>query len=116
MDPATPGARSSAAARNTIGLGRPWRPYARTVYLSTELPANLNPAGWNNWGKASNESTAWYAEYNSTGPGAPQSGAAIARAPWAHTLTAAETKQFLPANFLAGSDHWNPEAVAASLP
>ena len=34
------------------------------------MPAEMNPAGWNNWGKKENESTAWYAEYGSTGPGA----------------------------------------------
>ena len=86
------------------------------VYIATELPADLNPAGWDRWGKASNEATAWYAEYASTGPGASPG----TRVPWAHTLTAAQTKPFLPANFLAGPktgpDHWNPEAAAAKLP
>ena len=99
-----------------IGLGRPWRPYARTVYINTSLPADLDPAGWNNWGKSSNESTAWYAEYNSTGPGAVASGSPSTRVAWAHTLTPAEVKQFLPATFLRGKDNWNPEAAAAKLP
>ena len=112
MDAATPGAKSAASAKRMIGLGRPWRAYARTVYINTSLPAELNPAGWNNWGKKENESTAWYAEYGSTGPGADVSG----RVPWAHTLTAAEVRQFLPANFLRGADKWNPEADAAKLP
>lgn len=112
MDAATPGAKSAAAAKRMIGMGRPWRAYARTVYIHTSLPANLNPAGWNNWGKKENESTAWYAEYGSTGPGADVSG----RVPWAHALKPDEVKQFLPANFLRGSDSWNPEAAAAKLP
>ena len=112
MNPSTPGAKSSAAAHKMVGLGRPWRPYGRVVYIDTELPADMNPAGWNNWGKPSNESTAWYAEYGSTGPGASPS----TRAPWAHALTAAQMKQFLPAQFLRGKDHWNPEAAAAKLP
>jgi pectinesterase len=111
MDPNTPGAKSSAAAHRMIGLGRPWRPYGRTVYINTSLPAEMNPAGWNNWGIA-NEKTAWYAEVGSTGPGASPS----TRAPWAHQLTPAEVKQFLPAAFLLGNDHWNPEAEAAKLP
>ena len=58
------------AAPNTIGLGRPWRPYSRVIYINTELPADVNPAGWNNWGNPANENTAYYAESNSTGPGA----------------------------------------------
>jgi Pectin methylesterase len=106
------GARSIASAKGAIGLGRPWRPYSRVVYINTELPSDVRPAGWNNWGKASNEQTAFYAESNSTGPGANPT----ARAPWSHQLTAAQTKQFLPANFLRGKDHWNPIAEAAVLP
>jgi pectinesterase len=112
MDAATPGAKSAAAANKTIGLGRPWRAYARTVYIDDSLPADLNPAGWNNWGKAANEATAWYAESGSTGPGASPA----TRVPWAHTLTPAEGKQFLPATFLRGPDHWDPLAAAAKLP
>ncbi|WP_348268405.1 pectinesterase family protein [Edaphobacter paludis] len=95
-----------------IGLGRPWRPYSRVVYIKTELPSDINPAGWNNWGKTSNEQTAFYAESNSTGPGANPA----ARVPWSHQLTSAQTKQFLPANFLSGKDRWNPEADAKKLP
>jgi pectinesterase len=96
----------------TIGLGRPWRPFARTVFLHTDLPANLNPAGWNNWNNPANEKTAYYAESNNTGPGAATS----SRVSWSHQLTLAQTKPFLPANFLSGSDYWNPEAEAAKLP
>jgi pectinesterase len=128
MDPATPGARSSASAHNTIGLGRPWRPYARVVYISTELPTELNPAGWNNWSNPANESTAFFAESNSTGPGAVtsavnsavNSASSSTRVPWSHQLTSAQAAQFRPARFLAGppsgSAHWNPIAAAAKLP
>jgi pectinesterase len=99
-----------------IGLGRPWRTYSRVVFINTELPAEMNPVGWNNWGSAANESTAYYAESGSTGPGASPS----TRVPWSHQLTAAEAKQYLPQNFLAGpktgADHWDPIAEAAKLP
>ena len=33
-----------------FGLGRPWRAYSRVVVMNTELPADLNPAGWSAWG------------------------------------------------------------------
>ena len=112
MDAATPGSKSSVSAHSTTGLGRPWRPYSRVIYINTELPADLNPAGWNNWNNPANEKTAYYAESHSTGPGANPS----ARVPWSHQLTPAETKQYLPASFLGGADHWNPEAEAAKLP
>ena len=112
MDASTPGAKSTASARNSIGLGRPWRPYSLVIYIDTELPADLNPAGWNNWNNPTNEKTAYYAESNSTGPGANAS----ARVPWSHQLTAAEAKRYLPATFLRGTDNWQPEAEAAKLP
>jgi len=112
MDASTPGAKSTASARNTIGLGRPWRPYSLVIYIDTELPADLNPTGWNNWNNPANEKTAYYAESNSTGPGANPS----ARVPWSHQLTAAEAKRYLPATFLRGTDNWQPEAEAAKLP
>jgi pectinesterase len=112
MDAATPGAQSSASARNTTGLGRPWRPYSRVIYINTELPADLNPAGWNNWNNPANEKTAYYAESNSTGPGASPT----TRVPWSHQLPPAETKKYLPETFLRGPDDWHPEAEAATLP
>jgi pectinesterase len=95
-----------------IGLGRPWRMYSRVIYINTELPAEMNPVGWNNWGNPANESTACYAESGSTGPGASPS----TRVPWSRQLTAAEAKQYLPQAFLAGPDHWDPIAEAAKLP
>jgi pectinesterase len=113
MDAATPGAKSTASAKGMVGLGRPWRPYSRVVYIDTKLDLdNLNPAGWNNWGKASNEATAYYGEYGSTGPGA----SAASRVSWAHALTKEQIKQYLPGQFLRGSDGWSAQAAAAKLP
>jgi hypothetical protein len=56
--------------------------------------------------------TTFYAEFNSTGPGANPA----ARVPWSHQLTSAQVKQFLPARFLSRKDHWNLEAEAKKLP
>jgi pectinesterase len=95
-----------------ILLGRPWRAYGRAIYINTELPAEVNPVGWNNWGNPANEHTAYYAESGDTGPGASPS----TRAAWSHQLTPAEVQQYLPQNFLAGPDHWDPIADAAKLP
>jgi pectinesterase len=113
MSAETPGAKSTASAKRMVGLGRPWRPYGRVVYIGTKLDLeNLSPAGWNNWGKVSNEATAYYAEFGSTGPGVDMG----ARAKWAHTLTEQETKAFLPQTFLKGADGWDARAAAAKLP
>lgn len=106
------GAKSMASAKGTTALGRPWRPYSRVIYINTELPSDLTPAGWNNWNNPANEKTAFYAESNSRGSGANPS----ARVAWSHQLTPSEARAYLPDNFLKGSDHWQPEAEAAKLP
>jgi pectinesterase len=106
------GAASTASAHGSIGLGRPWRPYGRVVYIRTELPAEVAPAGWNNWGNPANESTAYFAEFGSRGPGA----SASTRAPWSHQLTAEQANQYMPKTFLRGPDKWDPISEAAKLP
>jgi len=84
-------------------LGRPWRPYAKVAFLNCELPALIRPEGWNNWGKESNEQTAYYAEYKSTGKGSnPKS-----RVNWSHQLTDEAYKNYTLENVFRG---WNPEA------
>ncbi len=109
---AAPEVSGADGKRSGTYLGRPWRPYARVVFMKTELPAQVKPEGWNNWGKESNEKTAWFAEFDNTGPGATTA----SRVPWAHPLSAKEALHFEPNVFLAGPDRWNPGAEAAKLP
>jgi pectinesterase len=91
-------------------LGRPWRPFARTVYIDTEMGAHILPEGWNPWkGDAmfpDKERTAYYAEYHSTGPGANPS----TRVSWSKQFSAKEVKAYTIGNILGGSDHWDPTA------
>ena len=87
-------------------LGRPWRNFARTIFLRTEMSAVVPPAGWNNWNKPDAEQTTFYAELGSTGPGANDA----ARAKWAKPLTAADAAALTPAKVLGGHDGWNPTA------
>ncbi len=68
---------------NKVYLGRPWRPYAYTLFMNCEMGRHICPEGWHNWGKASNEQTARYLEYNNTGEGATTTG----RAGWSRQLT-----------------------------
>jgi pectinesterase len=85
-------------------LGRPWRPFAKTVFLRTDMSAAIRPEGWHNWGKPDAERTTFYAEFASTGPGVTPA----SRVPWSHALTDAEAATYTPATVLAGDDHWNP--------
>lgn len=90
-----------------VFLARPWRAFGRTVFLNTEMDAHIRAEGWNNWGKAENEKTAYFAEFNSKGAGAkPES-----RVKWIHQLSKNESKQFETENFLKGKDNWNPKTA-----
>jgi polygalacturonase len=89
-----------------VWLGRPWRPYASVVFLNTEMGDHVEPAGWREWhpGETHSIETAFYAEYNSSGPGSHTAERD------AHTkkLTAAEAVRYDTKQFLAGSDAWRP--------
>jgi pectinesterase len=96
-----------------FGLGRPWRPYARVVVMNTELPADLDPAGWSKWNPHDDATPmAYYAEFKNSGPGADTS----QRVPWSHQLTQKEAAAFGPETFLRGDDKWDPVAQATRLP
>lgn len=92
-----------------VYLGRPWRPYARTVYIDTDMGSQILPEGWNPWkGDAmfpDKEKTAFYAEYHSTGPGAN----AQSRVSWSKQLSKAEAAGYTLKNILGGQDGWVPE-------
>jgi pectinesterase len=94
----------------TFSLGRPWRQYARVVFLDTELPQGVDLKGWSDWGRDPQDT--FYAERGSTGPGASPS----ERVPWSHQLTEEQSREFMPLKFLGGLDGWNPVAEAARLP
>jgi len=92
-----------------VYLGRPWRDYATVVFLNTEMGSHIQPEGWSEWhrGETNRLQTTTYAEFNSSGPG----GNPAAREPLSHQFTAEQAKAYLPANFLAGDDHWKPERM-----
>jgi polygalacturonase len=91
-----------------VYLGRPWRPYATVVFLDTEMDDRIDPAGWREWhpGETHSMDTVFYAESGSTGPGAHHA----ERDPHTKFLTPEQARQFDPAVFLRGSDHWNPRS------
>lgn len=97
---------TSDAGVGKIFLGRPWRDYAYVVFMNTELNGKVDPAGWSEWkaGDTHRLETAFYAEYRSSGPGANPG----QREAHAKQLSDDEAKKFSTANFLAGTDGWNP--------
>lgn len=92
---------------NKVFLGRPWRPYAKTVFINTEMGSHILPEGWNAWKGDKNfpdkEKTVFYGEYGSKVAGAKD---LSARASWSHQLKKSELKKFDLVKVLNG---WNPK-------
>jgi pectinesterase len=89
------------SAVTKVFLGRPWRAYARTVFINCELPKQVAPEGWNNWNNPENEKTVFYAEYKNTGAGSYLG----QRVTWAKQLSAKEAKDYTIENIFVG---WEP--------
>ena len=87
-----------------VYLGRPWRPYAYTLFIECELGKHIVPAGWHNWGKQSNEETARYMEYKNTGEGANVS----ERVAWSKQLTKKEAEAVTVDAIFGTQSTWNP--------
>ena len=85
-----------------VYLGRPWRPFAQTVFIQCTLGDHILPEGWHNWNKLDAEKTSYYGEYQSKGEGA----SATTRVGWSHQLTEEESRRYTPANIFG---EWNPE-------
>jgi len=87
-----------------VYLGRPWRPYAYTLFMNCELGSHIRPEGWENWRNPENEKTARYAEYNNRGAGAqPQH-----RVGWSRQLSKKEAAQITPEKVFSMTSEWNP--------
>ena len=97
---------TAAEGITKVYLGRPWRPYAHTLFMNCTLGSHIVAAGWNNWNNADNEKTTRYAEYQNNGPGANAS----SRVDWSRQLTKKEAAQVTPENVFAINGHWNPQA------
>lgn len=92
-----------SAKSNSVYLGRPWRPFAKTVFINTEISDVIKPEGWHNWNKPDAEKTTFYGEYKSKGSGANSK----ERVSWSHQLSKKEAKEYTVKNILSGNDNWN---------
>ncbi|HMV85304.1 MAG TPA: pectinesterase family protein [Blastocatellia bacterium] len=81
-------------------LGRPWRGFAHTVFINTEMSEVVRPEGWHNWTGPEREKTARYSELSSTGTGANPS----ARVKWLRPLNESLTLEKVLGD-------WNPKAA-----
>ncbi|WP_339727406.1 pectate lyase [Maribacter stanieri] len=86
------------AAKNVteVFLGRPWRTYAKTVFLETWLDEHIVEQGWDNWSNIAAQKQSFYAEYNNMGPGYQPK----LRQKWSHQLTKKQAKFYTNAAIL----------------
>ena len=95
---------TAADSITRVYLGRPWRPFAATVFIRCDLGEHIRPEGWHNWDNPDNENTARYAEYRSSGPGAnPES-----RVSWSRQLSRKEVRRYTVERVFGRHDGWIP--------
>lgn len=89
---------------HTVYLGRPWRNFAKSVFINCHMGAHIKPEGWHNWNKTDADKQSFFAEYGSTGEGSSPD----KRADFSHQLAALEAAKYSREAVLNGSDHWSP--------
>lgn len=92
-----------------VFLSRPWRPYAKAVFINCNMDKHISPLGWNNWDKKDAEKNVFYAEYHSYGEGANMD----KRAKFGKQLKIVDN--YSPETILAGNDGWDPYKNGNSL-
>lgn len=80
---------------NSILLARPWREYAKTVFLHCEYGPHIKPEGFDDWGKPTFHQNGLFAEY-----GCFSLGDAPARVPYARSFTSEEAAAYTYDAFL----------------
>lgn len=94
----------AAEGVSKVYLGRPWRPYAHTLFMNCQLGKHILPVGWHNWSNTQNEKTTRYCEYDNHGEGA----ATKERAAWTRQLTKKEAAKVTLENVFRQNGGWIP--------
>ena len=95
---------TGACAPGAAYLGRPWRPFARTVFLHCRMDACVSPQGFADWEGGAGV-TGRCGEYGTTGA----RGDLSLRHPQERRLTAEEAALITPAEVIGGYDGFAPQ-------
>ena len=106
--------RPASARLGATWLGRPWGPCANVVFSNVWMDDHINDAGWAPYhdGCKRNDTRCgdiFYAEFNSSGPGAASPDR---RVRWSRQLTAGEAAEWTPRRVLGG---WEPPSLHSAL-
>lgn len=95
-----------------VYLGRPWRDYAKVVFVNCKMESPIAPERWSNWSKTRRDQTAYYAEFNNSGSGSDLAQKVV----WAKILNEKEAKSYTVENIfkainntMDGKGYWRPE-------
>ncbi|VDB90115.1 unnamed protein product [Peniophora sp. CBMAI 1063] len=93
---------SSSSLSGKYYFGRPWRDYARVIFLNTYISSpTINKALWSQWSSATPQTDhVTYLDYNTTGPGTPS----VSRPSFASVLSASQAAAYTISTAI-GSDY-----------
>ena len=100
---------TSYAKPGDMWLGRPWGPYASSIFMRCHLPAALNNNLFQHWNDKRSPETARFGVYKCS---------ALTRSKvpaWIKQLTRKEASKITTATVLSGNDGWNPHKVIQKL-
>jgi pectinesterase len=84
-----------------VFLGRPWREYAKTVFVGCQMGSHIHSLGWDNWNNVANELTVSYQEFGVK----DAANVRKQRVPWADCFE--EGEEVLDKEFVfVGTDFW----------
>jgi pectinesterase len=98
-------------------LGRPWGPYAASVFLNCNIGDHIKPEGWSVWSTDpinegyNNHNTAFFAEYHSVDL-LENPVDTTQRVPWSRQLTDADTALYYLETYFDG---WDPTVKTTAL-
>ena len=84
--------------KESVYLARPWRDFAKCVFLNCTMGEHIKKEGFHDWNKTNARKNCFFAEYNSKGPGAYGR-----REYYAKELSPDEAKKFSKKTFLESS-------------
>ncbi|KAG5036119.1 hypothetical protein AAZX31_04G216900 [Glycine max] len=110
---ATPDLEASKGSYPTY-LGRPWKLYARTVFMLSYIGDHVHPRGWLEWNTSSFAlDTCYYGEYMNYGPGSAL-GQRVNWAGYRAINSTVEASRFTVGQFISGSS-WLPSTGVAFI-
>lgn len=96
---------TDSAGKGTYFLGRPWREFAKTVFLNCHMGGHINKESFSKWKNFEKRSeTCYYAQYKSLGEGFDEN----CTAKWTYILSDDEAKDYTIENIFGD---WNPAAT-----